>query len=457
MRVGSNNTMLSMTSQFQHDCPMMTGSFNGWEEPCRMIPVREFSHFVDKKKPEFFAELRKKGLISKAPQKYQELNEREKKEYQARLPEFKKQYEPEIWKQKMARLLKYRRPCLVNLFEMDVQTDREVWVTAAFVKPGTHTFIVSDLRGDRARHHHNLHECTVDPRVEPILPYERITKIKSGDEFQRWKTIFAPWPNEGEPMFRQCIEHDVKLWKVTRLIKDQDDYNGVVRTLTKHAKTLVHLFLFLASKSQFPAIGLLDLGAFCQDSRIVDAKFISSTVDRQFIAATSANPNIVIDDRMAKMRASASKTELLRICPDGALLRYQFIEILVRIAGAKYKGQTYTAFKKEPELIDTYSRALEVLIEEHIIQQFDYETPETIRFSKIWKNDSAAIFRANQGLIFDLMKTIQKKKKFLSFDATFKMIEKVEKPEQQPPQTISLKEFTQLYGMSKLLIVEESH
>ena len=323
-----------------------------------MIPVREFSHFIDKKKPEFFSELRKKGLISKAPQKYQELNEREKKEYQARLPAFKKQYEPEIWKRKMARLLKYRRPCLVNLFEMDVQTDREVWVTAAFVKPGTHTFIVSDLRGGKARHHHNLHECTVDPRVEPILPYERITKIKSGDEFQRRKTIFAPWPNEGEPMFRQCIEHDVKLWKVTRLIKDQDDYNGVVRTLMKHAKTLVHLFLFLASKSQFPAIGLLDLGAFCQDSRIVDAKFILSTVDRQFIAATSANPNIVADERITKMRASASKNELLRICPDGALLRYQFIEILVRVAGAKYKGQTYTAFKKEPELIDTYSRAL---------------------------------------------------------------------------------------------------
>ena len=136
---------------------------------------------------------------------------------------------------------------------------------------------------------------------------------------------------------------------------------------------------------------------------------------------------------MAKMRASASKNELLRICPDGALLRYQFIEILVRIAGAKYKGQTYTAFKKEPEQIETYARALEVLIEEHVIQQFDFESPESIRFNKIWKNDSAAIFRANQGLIFDLMKTIQKKKKFLGFEATFKMIENVQKPEQQTP------------------------
>ena len=71
---------------------------------------------------------------------------------------------------------------------------------------------------------------------------------------------------------------------------------------------------------------------------------------------------------MAKMRASASKTELLKLVPGEALVRYQFIEILVRIAGAKYKGETFTAPKKEPEQINTYTRALEILIEEHIIK-----------------------------------------------------------------------------------------
>ena len=50
--------------------------------------------------------------------------------------------------------------------------------------------------------------------------------------------------------------------------------------MLKHAKLLTHLFMYLTSKSQYPAIGLLDVGAFCQDSRIVDGKFLSSTVDR---------------------------------------------------------------------------------------------------------------------------------------------------------------------------------
>ena len=143
-----------------------------------------------------------------------------------------------------------------------------------------------------------MHECVVEPRLEPIIPIERVTKIREGDIFQRWKTIFAPWPTENEPIFRSCIEHDVKYWKVTRLIKDPDDYAAVIRVLLKHSKLLTHLFLYLASKSQFPAIGLLDFGTFCQDSGIVDAKFLSSTVDRQFIAATTANPNSEADPQL---------------------------------------------------------------------------------------------------------------------------------------------------------------
>ena len=46
-----------------------------------MIRVKEFAHLVDRKKPEFFAWLKERKLISKEPQKYQELSERDKKVY----------------------------------------------------------------------------------------------------------------------------------------------------------------------------------------------------------------------------------------------------------------------------------------------------------------------------------------------------------------------------------------
>ena len=153
-------------------------------------------------------------------------------------------YEPERWKQIMANNLKYRKPQLVNLFTIDTHIQREVWVTAAFVQPGTHTYIVSDKRGKKKQQHHvNIHEVTVDPRQDDVMPYERLIKVKSGDTFNRWKSIFAPWPNENDQVYRQCIEHDIKLWKVGRLInKDPEDYAAVCKVLLKYAKMLVHLF-----------------------------------------------------------------------------------------------------------------------------------------------------------------------------------------------------------------------
>ena len=226
----------------------------------------------------------------------------------------------------------------MNLFTLDTHISSEVWVTAAFVKPGTHTYIVSDYRGERKQlHHTNIHECTVDPREEEVILNERITKVKSGDAFNRWKTIFAPWPNENEQVYRQCIEHDIKLWKVQRLInKDPDDYTETCKVLLKHSKFLVNLFTHLASKSQFPAIGCIDLGAFCQESNIIDGKFILSTVDRMFIASTTKSA--ATEPLIAQLKKTATKTEFIKVQPDNALVRYQFLETLVRIADQKYKG-----------------------------------------------------------------------------------------------------------------------
>ena len=134
-----------------------------------------------------------------------------------------------------------------------------------------------------------MHECIIDSRVEEIKPNERVVKVKSADAFNRFRSIFATWPQEGEPMFKQCVEHDIRMWKVTKMIKDTDDYAATTQILLKNSKLLVHLFIALAAKSNFPTIGLLDIGAFCQESHIIDAKFIASTVDRQFIASTTVN------------------------------------------------------------------------------------------------------------------------------------------------------------------------
>ena len=74
--------MLNPLEKAEYFCPIFAGSFNGWEEPSRMIRVKEFSHFMDRKKTEFFQQLKRKGLIAREANKYQELSEKDKKVYQ---------------------------------------------------------------------------------------------------------------------------------------------------------------------------------------------------------------------------------------------------------------------------------------------------------------------------------------------------------------------------------------
>lgn len=286
------------------------------------------------------------------------------------------------------------------------------------------------------------------------MPYERVTKIKSGDVFNRWKTIFAGWPNENDVLFKQCIENDLKLWKVNRLInKDPEDYAETSQVLIKNAKLLVHLFMFLAAKSQFPAISCFDFGTFCQEAQIIDGKFILSTVDRQFIAATTKSQ--AAEPLIAQLKKVATKTEMIKIQPDNAMVRYQFLEILVRIAAEKYKGQTYTPWKGEPEQVTTFARATEILIQENIENRYSFDSCELIRFGRLWKNDVAGIFKANEALLQQLYTKMSKKKKYLSFEDTYKIVEKIEKPEQTQHAGLSLKDFTFIYGMSKLIIPDE--
>ena len=105
------------------------------------------------------------------------------------------------------------------------------------------------------------------------------------------------------------------------------------------------------------------------------------------------------------------------------------MELIVRLAGEKYKGQTFTPFKGQPEQVETFARAVEILINENIAVSYHLESPEVIRFGKLWKNDVAGIFKANEALLQQLFKNMHKKKKYMSFEDTYKMVERIEKAE----------------------------
>ena len=103
-----------------------------------MMLIRDFTAFVDKHKIEYIEKLKKEKKIRDAVKKYVEMNKKEREIYQTGLKQYIATYVPERWKEILTRKLLYRKPCLVNAFDASTMIQPQVFVTAAFVKPGYH-------------------------------------------------------------------------------------------------------------------------------------------------------------------------------------------------------------------------------------------------------------------------------------------------------------------------------
>ena len=81
---------------------------------------------------------------------------------------------------------------------------------------------------------------------------------------------------------------------------------------------LKDIFTTLISRSNYPNINWLEFVNFVKQAKIIDQNTTLAVIDRLFIA---------------------TNVELERIDenPDRSLCRYEFFEILVRIAGSRFK------------------------------------------------------------------------------------------------------------------------
>ena len=128
-----------------------------------MMHIRDFTAFVDRKKTEYINYLKQKKVLRDEVQKYVEMDDAERKAYQAELQTYVNSYLPERWKEILTRKLVYRKPCLVNAFEQDIMFQQQVYVSAAFTKPGIHQYIVADLRHAQNKLI-NVHEFSAETR-----------------------------------------------------------------------------------------------------------------------------------------------------------------------------------------------------------------------------------------------------------------------------------------------------
>jgi len=250
--------------------------------------------------------------------------------------------------------------------------------------------------------------------------------VKKQREFKHETSCFKDWKFDSESVLEKCLEHDFTFWKAARFCKDPDELTRVKKIIKENFKEIKEIYHYLISKSSYPAIGWQDFTNWCFQIKVVpDDKVPLATIDRAFVAA-----NVELE----KIPGNVN--------PDNALNRYEFVEIIVRLAKAKYIDTGNTK---------SYSEALKKLIQNHILKHDSSDPWQMFREKKLWTVPVNDLMEPNVPALKKLYESyFEPRKKSMSIDDTISLFMK------DTGLLAQEKDVVYCFGMSKMTCVIET-
>ena len=198
--------------------------------------------------------------------------------------------------------------------------------------------------------------------------------------------------------------------------------------LKKHYAFLKDIFIDQISQSSYPALGSLDFADFAVQCKFLDndPNVNLSTIDRTFIAAT-----LQVEGQGAR------ESDI----PADKLNRFEFMEILVRLANIKFI---------ETKKIKGFDEATAHLIEDYIMPNYTPEPWQEFREKELWTIDVNDILEANQEHLRKIYNS------FLSqLHKAMDLRDCLTACMHTGPIDVSEKDIALAYGMSKMTVVDE--
>lgn len=158
-------------------------------------------------------------------------------------------------------------------------------------------------------------------------------------KFIKERSVWKKFQEDTPEFLMKMLEQDIKYGKTSKLTKQKKDADDLKEVLFKYYLEVKNIFLYIASNSSYPTMGLNDFTTFINTSKIMDKNVNLATVDRQFIATNvSVNP----------YKQSAERD----------LHRYEFVEVIVRLGISKYK---------DPKIAPNLHEAAEMILKNDVI------------------------------------------------------------------------------------------
>lgn len=202
----------------------------------------------------------------------------------------------------------------------------------------------------------------IQPRPPPVILKGAFTDKEAWD-FS--KSVFKNYKPDKKGLIDQCFDIDWENTKCEKIIRgdgESDKVKAYIKGIYGHMRETYKYYAGLSPLGRMPCIGpgtLTELLNRCDG--FIDGKTIKiSDVDLQVIAC------------------NGGKRVVNYLSPDKALIRAQFIEVLVRLALDKY-------FKTKEAA--THSEAVEMAFEKHFLPYFKTFECHNWRMERLWQEE----------------------------------------------------------------------
>ena len=126
--------------------------------------------------------------------------------------------------------------------------------------------------------------------------------------------------------FKKCFTADMKYSKIYKFVKDPKEYQAVQDVLLENYELIFEQYLYGQGISNYPAVSMIDFTRLCSAWGIINKKDLTSTdIDRLFFAVN-------FEEEEGEAQSNDDN-------PADELCRFEFFEILVRIAKLKYENR----------------------------------------------------------------------------------------------------------------------
>jgi hypothetical protein len=247
------------------------------------------------------------------------------------------------------------------------------------------------------------------------------TKTEKIRAFDKDKSVFKAFIEDTDAVVSVMFANDMKFSKISRVVKNEADLNQIMSVLKQNFSEIKAIFDQTSAISNYPSISWLDFSDFCTMCQVIDKKFLNTAaIDRLFIAV---NVELVEQDDN----------------PDRELCRFEFFEIMVRMAVCKYQ-----------DLALTPAEALRKLLNEHILKYGGASSALQFRHEKLYHVEVNDILEVN---LFNLQTLFAKYKdrrgKYVNIEGIKKLLDKAR-------VAYNEKDLMRDFVFSKMSVLDES-